>query len=214
MAFADEVKRLSMEIATELSNPSDEFVRFILQKSSSGPVKQKTVDLFRPIVREILNELVSDAPVPPPEPAPRQIESTKDAALREPLSKLDGWTPLSHFTDVTHKAPPTRIMFPNGDVRPVGFWRDVMYEIAKWLNNTGRLSEKDLPVNGDGKGFSFVNSVPKSPNGTEFRGARKVSGRVFVETHYNANNLVIHCKKLLTHFSVDPKTVRLQLQMP
>lgn len=213
MAFADEVKRLSMEIATELANPSDEFVRFILLKSSSGPVKQKTVDLFRPIVRELLHELVSDVPVPPPEPAPRQVESNKKAGLNEPSSKMDGWTPLSHFKDVTHKAPPTKIMFPNGDIRPIGSWRDVMYEVTKWLYSTERLSEKDLPVNGDGKGFTFVNSVPRSPNGTEFRGARRVSSRVFVETHYNAKNHIVHCKKLLTRFSVDPKTVRLQLQM-
>lgn len=47
-------------LASELENPSDEFIRFVLQNTYDGLKTQKVVDKFRPIVKKSLVGFIND----------------------------------------------------------------------------------------------------------------------------------------------------------
>lgn len=76
------------ELASEFENPSDEFIRFILQNIYDGLKTQKVVDKFRPIVKKSLVGFINDL-----------VNQKISAALQEsndveePTEKVEETTP-------------------------------------------------------------------------------------------------------------------------
>ena len=204
------IKDFQNRLAQERANPSDDFVRFILRPTYSGTLTQKIVEQFRPIVREAFDEFVNECiaahlgsgphpivpPIKPPPPKP-------------PIDAID-WTPLSQISDVTNQKPPTAIKINKYDTRPIGSWGQVLQEVAEWLVRDGRLTAADLPIKGGGRGWKFINSVPRFPDGRNFRSSRRISENIFLELNQSANSIITYTKRLLTHYSVEPETVELQ----
>ncbi len=197
-------------IAQEFMDPSDDFIRFIMRSELTGSLSQELVNQFRPIVRGAFSEFVDICFASRSNPAPYIADPPTEPAAPKHSTELIDWTPLSQISHVTHRPSPVAIRFGKSDYSQIDCWRDVLQEVADWLVRTERLSKKDLPINGSGAGFTFVNSASNSPNGSGYRGPRQVSGGIFVETHYNANTLVKNCKKLLDHHLVDLDTVILR----
>ena len=122
------------------------------------------------------------------------------------------WTPISLFFDVRNEPPPSAIRFPKGEERTIDHWRDVLWNVTDWLVSKGRLTTEDLPINGIGTNFQFINSVPVSPRGRRFSDPRPVSVSVFLEMKLNAYQIVVYCKRLLTHCSVSLEDVTLKVR--
>lgn len=196
---------IQIRIAQEFTDPTDDFIRFIVRTEFTGSLTKQDVDHFRPLIREAFNKIVDDCNVSRSNPAPYFAESAIEPAPAKHSTELINWTSISQVSHVTHRSPPVAIRFGKDEYRPIDSWRDVLQEVADWLVKTERLSKKDLPINGSGDGFPFINSVPCSPNGPDYRywAPRRVSGDIFIETNYNANNIIKYSKELLAHHSID-----------
>ncbi len=57
LKYSNEIKR---KFNDDLSNPSEEFVRFFLSSIYSGRATQQIVDKFRPIIKKALNQYISE----------------------------------------------------------------------------------------------------------------------------------------------------------
>lgn len=57
LKYAQEFKSI---FTSQLSEPTDDFLRFFLQECYSGPKTQNVLEKFRPILRNALNELISE----------------------------------------------------------------------------------------------------------------------------------------------------------
>lgn len=57
LKYSNEIKS---QFQYDLTNPSDEFVRFFISNIYSGRVTQQIVDKFRPIVKKALNQYISE----------------------------------------------------------------------------------------------------------------------------------------------------------
>ena len=54
------VHEFKSTFSEQLNTPSDDFIRFFLQKCYSGPKTQNVIEKFRPILRKALNDLISE----------------------------------------------------------------------------------------------------------------------------------------------------------
>ena len=189
-------------LAQEHSNPSDGFVRFIMRPVYAGSLTQKAVEQFRPMVREAFSKFVNESLTKPPGPMPPPPGP----------DPLVDWTPLSQIADVTKRKPPTAIRIDNGKPRPVKYWWQVLSEVAEWLVRDGRLTDADLPINGGGRGWKFINSVPRMSDGRDFRVPRQISGGIYLEMNLNAKSIIGCSKRLLAHYSIEQETVELHFE--
>ena len=201
---------IRIRIARELTDPTDDFIRLIMRPEISGSSTKLDVNHFRPLIREAFDEIVDDCRVSHSNPAPYFAEYAIKPAPAVKPTELINWTSISQVSHVTHRDPPTAIKFEESESQQIDYWREVLREVTDWLVRTGRLSRNDLPIGGNGDGFPFVNSVPSSPNGADYIYPRRVSGDIFIETNYNANNLIMYSKKLLAHHSIDLEKIRLR----
>ena len=122
------------------------------------------------------------------------------------------WTPLNRVSVVRGTSQPLAIRFPNGEERKIDSYRGLLRNVCDWLFRTGKLSSKDLPLNGDGTGFQFINSVPWSPTGKPLNDLWQVSDGVYIATKFNAKDLTDYSKRLFTYYSVSLKDVSLRFQ--
>ena len=203
---------IQIRITQEFTDPTDDFIRFILSTEFTGSISQEVVNQFRPIVRAAIREYVDGCVASRSNPAPYLADPPIEPAPLDHSIELTDWTPLSQIHHVTHMSPPVAIGFGRSDYRQTDSWRDVLYEVVDWLVRTEQLSKKDLPIGGSGNGFTFVNSVSNSPNGSGYISPRQVSRGIFVETHYNANTLIKHTKNILVHHSINLETIKLKFR--
>ena len=206
------IKAIQNRLAQECSAPSSEFVRFIMRPIHKGTLTQKVVEEFRPIVGEAFSEFINRCiatylssgphPIKPPEPMPPPPGP----------DQLVDWTPLSKIADVTKRKPPTAIRIDNGETRPVKSWRQVLEEVAEWLVREGRLTEADLPISKGSRAWTFINSVPRTPDGRDFRIPSRISGDIYLEMNLNAKSIITYSKRLLTHHSIGHEAVELRFE--
>lgn len=136
------------------------------------------------------------------------IDRIRWGVMRDGMEGL--WTPLSQVSVDRGTSKPSAIRFPNGEEREIESYRGLLRSVADWLFRTGRLSSKDLPLNGDGTGFQFINSIPLSPTGKPLNDLWTVSYGVYIATKFNAKDLTDYSKRLLTFFSVSLEDVSLR----
>ncbi len=120
------------------------------------------------------------------------------------------WIPISRVVDVLSRTPPSAIQFPNGKEWPIGYWYEVLLNVAKWLVREERLTTDELPINGSGERFLFINSVDRSPKGRRFIQPKSVADGIFIETKFDANHLTKYSRRLLAHCSVCLDEVKLR----
>lgn len=111
-----------------------------------------------------------------------------------------------------HKpTPPQQIRFPDREARSIGrWWWEVQTEVSEWLIRTGRLCASDCPINGGEPGWSFINSIPRKPDGRPFSKIRELSGGVYLDLVFRTDTIIERSERLLRRCGVDPATVELR----
>lgn len=120
------------------------------------------------------------------------------------------WIPISRVVDVLNRKPPSAIRFPNGEVRPIRYWNEVLLNVTEWLVSKEKLTTDELPINGSGELFQFINSVKRSPKGRPFSHPRSIADGIFLEVKFDVNQLTEYSRRLLDHCSVNLEEVRLR----
>lgn len=143
----------------------------------------------------VVQEAVSPSPSPKPTPPPSSD-----------LVPLEGLDP-------TRKKPPRALLLPDGQERPLKYWRDLLVQAARWAAETGRLRREDLPVprNLKGKGAYIAHTEPRHGTGTIFLEPEEVAPGIYVDLHLSAKEIVRCTQRLLEHLGVPLEGVRLRL---
>ena len=204
------VKKIKNQLGRELSDPTDDFVRSLMKPSYSGNLTKRLLKQFKPMVREAFAEFLRDYIAAHPDAVADPVEPPSKLQVQVPATDSVDWTPLIQISEVTHMKAPTSVQFGSEDILPITSWAQLLLKVTEWLVREGRLSSTDLPVDGNGRRFLFINSVPISPKGRDFALPHQVSEGIFIERKFSANNLVEYCKRLLTRFSSRPETVKLK----
>ena len=137
--------------------------------------------------------------------APRPVSS-------EPVSIEPGWVALPDFNPPRGSKAPTAIRFPDGSVREIKRWNDILVAVATWLNASGKLTTSDVPVQSSPKTY-IVHTLPKHPTGNDFFLHREIAnGSLIVNTHGSAIQMRKNSRTLLESCGVSPDTVWLKVE--
>ena len=164
------------------------------------------------------SNVVSGDPVPGRQPimelgqesqADEMVDDGRDGLKPED----DGsWVSLKDFSATSGTLAPPIIRFPSGEERRVKNWRNLYVEMAEWLVREGALTVEKCPVTPEvRRGYCWVNSEPKHPNGKDFFNPYELSNGLFIAKHGTAKDFVAGCKTLLRHFNKDLSRVQLQV---
>ena len=115
--------------------------------------------------------------------------------------RTENWISLSTVNAGRGNPPPKGIKLPGREPLDIKFWWQVLVELADALAKDEKLTTADCPISGLG----FV-----SPSSDTFRRYKTISGGLYVSVNWNADNIIRHSRKLLSHFGIDPDTVQLQ----
>ena len=156
-------------------------------------------------------------PIPQPTaPMPGPLESPAIVAMLEPNAVetpavQPGSLSLAEFNPPGRSQPPQAIRFPDGCVRELRRWNDMLVEAATWLNASGKLTAANVPVPSSARIY-IVHSQPTHPTGNQFFQYRTITdGLLAVNTHGSAVQMRKNTRTLLQHCGVDPSTVQLQV---
>lgn len=212
---ATRLKHISVfqsRLSQEFSSPSDEFVRFLARPIHSGSLTQKFVDQYRPVVAEAFIKFIDAQEVAVPDSDPHVAQPPAQQSTQHLSAPQTHWANFSQILEARNRNPPTAIRFSKGETRSIKSWAQLLVEVAEWLVRDGHMRKSDLPIDGGGRRWSFINSAPLRPDGREFRKYLKISGGIYLEMNLNANSTVIYSKRLLDHFSIEHETVELRLE--
>ena len=121
----------------------------------------------------------------------------------------EGWVSFLDLGPVTRRKPPSALRLPNGEVKEITFWWNVLFEVLEWQIRAGKLTSNECPVK-SGQTRYIVHTSPQHSNGTDFNHFRKLSNGLVMDTPYDAQSLVNNAKRLLTHFQDDLGSVWLR----
>ena len=142
---------------------------------------------------------------PTPQPTPTQ------SVVQSPASLGGAWTPLTGDFGITKRPAPTAIRLPNGEERDIKYWRDIVIESVRWLDERGLLTHEERQFRSGHKRYLF-NTNGIHPNGGEFNGPIPLSGTgIVVEGNISATLIVRSVRRLMQHFGQDPSQVYLKL---
>ncbi len=145
----------------------------------------------------------------PSEPTPTAPIPTPALVSPAPVMAPGDWTPLSQVSEVKGQKPPTAIKFNNSDPRAVRAWWQVLAEVANCLAEYGHLTVADCPID-TGRGWQFINSVPRSPNGREFATPKRIPSGIYLETKMSSDLIIRHSKRLLARFGFSAEITELR----
>lgn len=122
-----------------------------------------------------------------------------------------GWAGIEVVKAGGGAKAPVEIKFPNGGVRPVRFWNQVLIEVAEWLSRDGILTAQKCPI---GRGYDryIVHTEARHPNGKDFFQPRKLSTGIFVEVHVSAAKAIDDARLLMDRLGQGASPVELRLE--
>ncbi len=97
----------------------------------------------------------------------------------DPYEPEDGWHLLSSSMDPTHWLP-SELRTPDGNTVPVSRWIDLLAQVAEWLYQNGRLTQKSVPTS-PGASTYVINSTPMNRNGSPFRFHGELSNGLYLQ---------------------------------
>ena len=114
-------------------------------------------------------ERLPDSPSPPEAPTPTP---------QPPSPGLDEheWQPISGLNPQKGHASPREVRFPDGLVRPLTTWRELMDEVTRWLVDSNYLTTSNCPIQKPRSKFYVVSSTPVHPDGREFGNPHRIGG--------------------------------------
>ena len=188
-------------MVSELANPQDTFVRWLMDQTYDGSKTAARVEWFSKHVRDALKDFcvanhrqepISEPPPPPPPIDPK-------------------WTQLADFEGVSGCEPPPAIRLKGGEVRETSKWNRILWEIAQFLAREGHLTPADCPIRAGRKAKNFlVHTQPQNTSGKSFHSYRSLSNGLYLETGFSARNTIDMSKFLLEKLGQDPSQVWLK----
>ncbi len=166
--------RFSRFMEQQLRDEQSELIKAIRQ------IVRRQVGLGEVTAREIRDYLgetrspVPDSkPPPPPEPEPEPI--------RVPIPVPDPALRSEHGLDILSEQPqgsklvagrkPVGVVFPDGAMVPVQRWRELAWEVVRWVGNRHSIP---IPFRGSAGGkIYFLNSQPVHQDGSSMHGLPK-----------------------------------------
>ena len=107
---------------------------------------------------------------------------------------------------------PKLILFPDGSVRRLSYWNDLIVQTALYLWETERLTLDLLPVKRNGSRH-IANKTGVHSNGRHFVNPKWLSGNLFaVETNVDRYTSVKCAIELLVHCAIDPLDVHVEMR--
>ena len=114
-----------------------------------------------------------DSPSPPEAPTPNPQPPSSDLDEHE-------WQPISELNLQKGHTSPREIRFPDGSIRSLTTWRELIDEVTRWLVDGNYLTTSDCPIRKPHSKFYAVSSNPVHPDGREFKNPRSV-GSLYTE---------------------------------
>lgn len=139
-------------------------VEFDLKNGSAAEVCSKALALRRSNV-----ERLPDSPRPPEAPTPTPQPPSPGQDEHE-------WQPISGLNPQKGHASPREVRFPDGLVRPLTTWRELMDEVTRWLVDSNYLTTSNCPIQKPRSKFYVVSSTPVHPDGREFGNPHRIGG--------------------------------------
>ena len=154
-------------------------------------------------------------PVIPAKPALQQkaTSAPQPAAAAPPSSvqRPDRNIPLDEFNPNRGDPPPAALLFPDETEKKIAEWYRIQTSVARWLIDTGRLTEANCPVKGP-KGGHLVATSPVGRNGEDFKNPKQI-GNVWIEAARDAPGHIRTAKEILKKArSVDLSDVRVVME--
>ena len=130
-----------------------------------------------------------------------------------PLDDNSGeWLPLSEFQPNSGDNPPTAMKCPDGTVKALNRWNEVLRTIANWLIEEERLLPHHCPLYLGRYKNCLINTEPNFQDGRKMPYPRDLANGMFVDSNYTSTNLAIRSRALLEKFGVDPAQFYVQLR--
>jgi len=171
--------RVKSALDALLTDPPTPLVKLVSQRVGAGvPLPPgKVRDSLRRMAK-LLGIHRAVLHVAPPSPS-----------LPTPLTPHVGWKPLDQLTVSSNQSPPGQIRLPDGTIRPLNAWRDLLVEVTRYLATTGGLGAQHCPVQKPGARARFVlHTTNKHPSGKEFFQPEQIDS-LWLETNLSAKAL-------------------------
>ncbi len=108
--------------------------------------------------------------------------------------------------------PPNAMQCPDGTVKTLGRWYEVLTTVANWLIQEKRLLPHDCPLHMGRSKRCLINTTPHYPDGRKMRFSRNLANGMFMDAGYSSKDLPRLGRELLEKFGVDPARFYVQLR--
>ena len=196
-------------------------VAFNLVNQSPAEVCLKALALWRPnvqsgqisIVRASVVRGIEESatlPVSPSSSPPLQpvVENTQPAQAVPPrVSTGAGWIPIIDVKPESGDRSPGTIMFPDQTSVPIGRWKSVLIEVARWLIRTNNLTTGHCPVPYSRRSYKryVVSTIPAHQDGTPFsEPEREQIDQFHIDTKHAASQILTPTQTIIQHVGQDP----------
>ena len=123
-----------------------------------------------------------------------------------------GWVSLGEFNPPGGSPPPQAIRFPDEAEHEIKHWNDILVAVATWLNASGKLTTRDVPVQSSPKTY-IVHTQPTHPMGNDFFLHRELpNGSLVVNTHGSAIQMRKNSRTLLEYCGASADDVWLKVE--
>lgn len=175
----------------ELTNPSDDFVKFFVKKIHEGTLTKRIIFQYKSIITKSLNRLLNTNSHILPEQINISSQGTDDHKKKNPI-----------MVEAGKKAAKTRQQtkvyeFAIGNEKfKTNKSKEVLILTAEWLINNGSLTKSIVPISSGSRNY-LIHTVPRHQNNTDFRAPKKLSNNLYIETSHSTTSCIKNARRLL-----------------
>ena len=131
----------------------------------------------------------------------RELISPSAETNVEGIAEPELWDPTSS---------PEKMKIGKAAFVDIRFLYEILINTANYLIKEGKLRPSDCPITIRAHKRNLVNREPKHTDGSSFRGPKKLSNGLWIETHYSAENAIDRADGLLEKFGYPDGTLVVQ----
>ena len=106
---------------------------------------------------------------------------------------------------------PSVILFPNEEEKHLGFWWEMLQEVAEYLVREGKLTSAACPIRSrEGRRPIFVDSKSQLNKAGNISHLHQLSNGLYLSKSNTAPGFIRNARTLLEHFGKDPASVQLK----
>lgn len=209
--------RLNAMLDGQLSKPESEIIKAIgstIRKLGlTGIQNSDIVAYFRERFETSSgNSVVTSSTITTSVPSQPSIQTSPTVPTTPPQGNsksLAELRALGNHASKDGRTYPTNLTFPGGSSQKVNWWKDVGFEVVKWLINQRQLPQ--LPFLGLKKSYRwFLNTSPYQQNGNEMKNPcsfQHDNRTIYVDTNRDALDLMKCLCALCKEFGVSPSEI-------